>query len=216
MNRCAGETGVNEVAVETNERIAPGAKLLLGVAICSLALVASHGGGFAQSPQDTAGIERRSISIKPTPTPVASLTLLMEGTGQIAQSPNPCTSQSCSGTFTATMSGRPFGKADLTLNLSVNPTADAFTGCNQVTGAGGINHNAYTVNLIGQLCAPGVGYLLSGSVQIFAPTAAVGTAASGTLVAFGGTNIPPNPVPNSGPSLVSIIGASGKIPLFIP
>jgi hypothetical protein len=43
-----------------------------------------------------------------------------------------------------------------------------------------------------------------------------GTVVSGTLVAFGGTNIPPNPVPNSGPSLVSIIGASGKIPLFIP
>ena len=75
-----------------------------------------------------------------------------------------------------------------------------------MNGTGGINNNAYIANLFGQLCAPGVGYILSGSVQIYAQTAAAGTAASGTLVAFGGTDIPPNPVPNSGPSLVSIVG----------
>lgn len=118
--------------------------------------------------------------------------------------------------FTAKLSGRPFGKADLALNLAVNLTADPFTGCSQVTGTGGINNNAYRVNLIGQLCAPGIGYLLSGSVQIYAAGAAISTAAAGTIVAFGGTNTPPDPIPSSGPSVVSIVGASGKIPLLIP
>ena len=86
----------------------------------------------------------------------------------------------------------------------------------RVTSTGGININAYTVNLVGQVCEPAVGYILSGSIQIYAPTAASSTAAIGTLIAFGGTNIPPDPVPNSGPSLVSIIGASGKIPVLLP
>jgi len=202
--------------MKTNGSILLGAKLMVRVAICCLALVASHGASFAQSPQDDSSVERRSLCGNAIAAPAAIPTLLMEGKGQIAQSSNPCTSKSCSGTFTATLSGRPFGKADLTLNLSVNPTADAFTGCNQVTGTGGINVNAYTVNLVGQVCAPGVGYILSGSIQIYAPTAASSTAAIGTLIAFGGTNIPPDPVPNSGPSLVSIIGASGKIPVLLP
>ena len=180
-----------------------------------LALVASYASSLAQSSQQASGAERSSFSVNPTPTPIASPTLLMEGVGQIAPSTTPCTSTSCSGTFTATLSGRPFGKANFILNLSVNPTADAFTGCNEVIGTGGINNN---VNLVGQLCAPGVegvGYVLSGSVQIFS-TAANGTAASGTLVAFGGTNVPSNPVPRSAQDLVSIIGASGKIPVLIP
>ena len=202
--------------MKSNERILLGAKLLLRVAICCVALVASHGASLAQSPPEASSVEGRFTSDKPTPASVATPTLLMEGKGQIAQSSNPCTSRSCSGTFTAKLSGRPFAKADLTLNLSVNPTADAFTGCNQVTGTGGINNNAYAVNLIGQLCAPGVGYILSGNVEIYAHTAVSGIAASGTLIAFGGTNIPPDPVPNSGPSLVSIVGASGKIPLLLP
>jgi len=85
-----------------------------------------------------------------------------------------------------------------------------------VTGTGAINDNAYTVNLVGQLCAPGIGYTLSGTVHIYSVAAASGTAAIGTLLAFGGTNLPPNPVPNSGPSLISLIGASGRIPLLLP
>jgi len=207
---------MREAHSKTNERIVLSARPLLSAALCCLALAGSYSGGFAQVPQDASNVERHFVVGKLIPTPAVTPTLLMEGKGQIAQSSNPCTGASCSGTFTATLSGRPFGKANLALNLSVNPTADPFTGCNQVTGTGGINNNAYTVNLIGQVCSPGVGYLLSGSVQIYAQSAAIGTAASGTLVAFGGTNIPPNPVPNSGPSLVSIVGASGKIPVFLP
>jgi hypothetical protein len=91
-----------------------------------------------------------------------------------------------------------------------------------LVGTGGINNDAYIAVLIGQLCAPtihtssGVGYTLSGTVQIYAPAAGSSTAAVGTLLAFGGTNIPPNPIPNSGPSLVSLLGASGTIPLLLP
>jgi hypothetical protein len=142
--------------------------------------------------------------------------LLLEGRGQIAPSSPECTGGTCAGTFTATLSGRPFGKTTLALNLSVDQTRDAFTGCNEVLGTGGINGNAYMVRLVGQLCTPGVGYTLSGTVQIYSPAATSSIAAVGTLLAFGGTNIPPNPIPSSGPSLVSIIGASGTIPLLLP
>jgi hypothetical protein len=126
----------------------------------------------------------------PCPRPLQCRVCCWEGKGQISQSSSRCISASCAGTFTATLRGRPLGKADLTLHLSVNPATDAFTGCNQVTGTGGINDNAYTVNLVGQLCAPGIGYTLSGTVQIYSAAAASGTAAVGTLLAFGGTNIP--------------------------
>lgn len=144
-------------------------------------------------------------------------TLLLEGKGHIAPSLPECNGGTCTGSFTATLSGRPFSKANLALNLSVNAAGDAFTGCHQVLGSGGINNQAYTVTLVGQLCTPGLGYTLSGTVQIYSvATSANPDAAVGNLVAFGGTNIPPNPIPNSGPSLVSIIGASGTIPLLLP
>jgi hypothetical protein len=148
--------------------------------------------------------------------PVATPSLLLEGKGHITPSSPECTGDICTGTFTAMLSGRPFGQADLALNLSVNRTGDQITGCNQLVGRGGINNDAYIVILIGQLCAPGIGYTLSGTVQIYVPAVASSTAAVGTLLAFGGTNIPPNPIPNSGPSLVSILGASGTIPVLIP
>ncbi len=199
--------------MKTSERLA--AKLVIAVASFCVAQMAGRGVSFAQSAREASSVQQHAPSVNPVPA-LPTPSLLMEGTGQIAQSSNPCTVSSCSGTFTATLSGRPFGKANLTLNLSVNPAADSFTGCNQVIATGGINDNAYVVNLVGQVCEPGVGYLLSGSVQIYAQAAAAGIAATGTIVAFGGTNIPPNPVPNSGPSLVSIIGVRGKIPVLIP
>lgn len=150
------------------------------------------------------------------PTPVPAPSLLLEGKGHITPSSSKCTSDGCAGKFTATLSGRPFGRAKLALNLWVNGTSDAFTGCNQLVGKGGINNDAYIITLVGQLCEPGAGYMLSGTVQIYALAAARRTAAVGTLLAFGGINIPPNPIPNSGPSLVSILGASGTIPLLLP
>jgi hypothetical protein len=120
--------------------------------------------------------------------------------------------------LTARLTGVPLAKVVLRLNLEVNSTADEFTGCHQVTGTGEINHNAYIINLAGQLCTPGIGYTLSGTVQIYgaAKSSSNSNASVGTLLAFGGTNIPPNPVPSSGLSLVNLIGSNGSIPLFLP
>ncbi len=202
--------------MKTNDGVLFPVKLLLGITICFLVLVAGYCASTAQPTRNASIATLHSGAANSMLTPVAMPSLLMEGKGQITQFSSRCISASCAGIFTATLRGRPFGKADLTLNLSVNPATNAFTGCNQVTGTGAINDNAYTVNLVGQLCAPGIGYTLSGTVQIYSVAAASGTAAIGTLLAFGGTNLPPNPVPNSGPNLISLIGASGKIPLLLP
>jgi hypothetical protein len=191
------------------------AKLLFNVATCLGVLVSSYVASSAQSAYSVAA--RSSSGSISTPAPVPMPSLLLEGRGQIAPSSPECTGGTCAGTFTATLSGRPFGKTTLALNLSVDQTRDAFSGCNEVLGTGGINGgNAYMVRLVGQLCTPGIGYTLSGTVQIYSPAATSSIAAVGTLLAFGGTNIPPNPIPSSGPSLVSIIGASGTIPLLLP
>ena len=200
--------------MKTNKQSKFAAKLVLGVAACLGMLVSS---GIASLAESASSLTATSPSGSlPMSLPVATPSLLLEGKGHITPSSPECTGDICTGTFIAMLSGRPFGQADLALNLSVNRTNDAFTGCNLVVGRGGINNDAYIVTLIGQLCAPGIGYTLSGTVQIYVPAAASSTAAVGTLLAFGGTNIPPNPIPNSGPSLVSILGASGTIPLLIP
>ena len=200
--------------MKTSIQVRPGAKLLLGVAACLWMLVSSYIASSAESAFPLTATSPSGSTTMSTPVPAPSL--LMEGTGYITPSSPECTINICAGTFTATLSGRPFGQADLTLNLSINRTGGQFTGCKQLVGRGGINNDAYIVALIGQLCTPGVGYTLSGTVQIYAPAAASSTAAVGTFLAFGGTNISPNPIPNSGPSLVSILGASGKIPLLLP
>jgi hypothetical protein len=200
-----------EAPMKRNGGLCLAAKTALGLAICCAALTS-----YAQSTPDGSITTLHSLSVSTAAKPAAIPSLLMEGRGQIGQSSNPCSSASCAGTFTATLTGRPFVKASLTLNLEVNRLPDEFTGCNQVRGTGEINGNAYIVNLVGQLCAPGIGYTLSGTVQIFAPAVPTAAAAVGTLLAFGGTNIPADPVPHSGPSLVSLIGASGNIPLLLP
>ena len=185
--------------IKTSWKILHSVRLSLAITICC--------GALASSP---------SVFANATPPPAPLPSLLMGGTGQITPSTNQCVSATCTGTFTATLTGRPFGKIELTLNLSVDAAADAFTGCHQVTGVSGLTANAYNVNLVGQLCTPGIGYSLSGTVEIYSAGAAIGTGAVGTLLAFGGTNIPPDPIPNSGPSVVSIVGASGTIPLLLP
>ena len=200
--------------MKKNTQLGSAPKLLFSVAICLGVLVSSYVASSAQSANSVAATS--SSGPIPMPTPVPMPSLLLEGRGQIAPSSPECTGNTCAGTFTATLSGRPFGKATLALNLSVNQTGNAFTGCNEVLGTGGINSDAYMVNLVGQLCTPGIGYTLSGTVQIYSPATTSSSAAVGTLLAFGGTNIPPDPVPSSGPSLVSIIGASGMIPLLLP
>jgi hypothetical protein len=200
--------------MKNNAQLGSAAKLLFSVATCLGVLVSSYVASSAQSAYSV--VATSSSGSIPMPAPVPMPSLLLEGRGRIAPSSPECTGNTCVGTFTATLSGRPFGKATLALNLSVDQTGDAFTGCNEVLGTGGINGNAYVVRLVGQLCTPGIGYTLSGTVQIYSPAATSSIAAVGTLLAFGGTNIPPNPVPSSGPSLVSIIGASGSIPLLLP
>ena len=200
--------------MKNNAQLGSAPKLLFCVAICLGVLVSSYVASSAQSAYSVAATS--SSGPIPIPTPVPMPSLLLEGRGQIAPSPPECTGNTCAGTFTATLSGRPFGKATLALNLSVNQAGDAFTGCNEVLGTGGINSDAYRVKLVGQLCTPGIGYTLSGTVEIYSLATTSSSAAVGTLLAFGGTNIPPDPVPSGGPSLVSIIGASGMIPLLLP
>jgi hypothetical protein len=206
--------------MKINVQVGSGAKLLLGATACLWILISSCIASSAESASSLTATSPSGSTMTSTLVPAPSL--LMEGTGYIRPSSPECTRNICAGTFTATLSGRPFGQAHITLDLSVNQTGDQFTGCKQLVGTGGINNDAYIAVLIGQLCVPtmhtssGVGYTLSGMVQIYAPAAGSSTAAVGTLLAFGGTNIPPNPIPNSGPSLVSLLGASGTIPLLLP
>jgi hypothetical protein len=180
------------------------AKLVLSLTACFIMVAASYCRAMA-------------VQASQTPDAVTVPSLLLEGMGHIAPL-GTCTSTSCPGMLTAKLTGVPIAKANLTLNLEVNPAPDEFTGCHQVTGTGEINHNTYIINLVGQLCTPGIGYTMSATVQIYSPAQLSGnnSASVGTLLAFGGTNVPPNPVPSSGPSLVNVIGSSGQIPLFLP
>src|SRR5579872_7125165 len=131
------------------------AKLVLSLAACSAMLATSYGRVMADQASQT-------------PSTASMPNLLLEGTGRIAPT-GACTSTSCPGTLIAKLTGVPIANVNLTLNLEVNPTADEFTGCHQVTGSGEINHGAFTINLTGQLCTPGVGYTLSGTAQIYGP-----------------------------------------------
>ena len=200
--------------MKIKSQIESSAKLLLSIPACLGMLVSICIASFAESASSLTATSPSGSNIMSTP--LLEPSLLMEGTAYIRPSSPECIRDTCAGSFIAALSGRPFGQADLILNLSVNLNGDQFTGCKQLVGKGGINNNDYIVGLTGQLCTRGVGYSLSGTVNIHAPGAAISTAAVGTLLIFGGTNIPPNPIPNSGPSLVSILGASGTIPVLIP
>jgi len=96
-------------------------------------------------------------------------------------------------------------------------------GCFPATGNGTFSGTQYTVNFIGQLCSDNANNLvLSGAVSIVQSPLSAGlvTWAAGTLVASGSIHIPApptgNPIPISGPMVVSIVGAVGEIPGLVP
>jgi hypothetical protein len=96
-------------------------------------------------------------------------------------------------------------------------------GCLPATGSGTFSGTQYTVNFTGQLCSDNANHLvLSGPVSIVQSPLSAGliTWATGTLVASGSIHIPApptgNPIPISGPMVVSIVGAVGEIPGLVP
>jgi hypothetical protein len=96
-------------------------------------------------------------------------------------------------------------------------------GCLPATGSGTFSGTQYTVNFKGQLCSDNANNLvLSGPVSIVQSPLSAGlvTWAAGTLVASGSIHIPApptgNPIPISGPMVVSIVGAVGEIPALVP
>jgi hypothetical protein len=96
-------------------------------------------------------------------------------------------------------------------------------GCLPATGSGTFSGTQYTVNFNGELCSDNANNLvLSGAVSIVQSPLSAGlvTWATGTLVASGSIHIPApptgNPIPISGPMVVSIVGAVGEIPGLVP
>jgi len=95
-------------------------------------------------------------------------------------------------------------------------------GCRSATGNGTFSGTQYSVNFTGQICSDNADNLsLSGTVAIVqSPLQTEVTWATGTLVASGSIHIPAapngNPIPISGPMVVSIVGSVGEIPALIP
>jgi len=96
-------------------------------------------------------------------------------------------------------------------------------GCRPATGDGTFTGGAqlYSVNFTGQICSDNsTDVSLSGTIAIVqSPLATEVTWATGTLVASGPIHIPAvagNPLPISGPMVVSIVGAVGEIPALTP
>jgi hypothetical protein len=96
-------------------------------------------------------------------------------------------------------------------------------GCFPATGNGTFSGTQYSVNFTGQLCSDNANNLvLSGPISIVQSPLSAGlvTWAAGTLVASGTIHIPApptgNPIPISGPMVVSIVGAVGEIPGLVP
>ena len=109
------------------------------------------------------------------------------------------------------------------MNALVTGVLPLTPGCLPATGTGTFSGTQYTVNFDGQLCSDNASNLvLSGAVSIVQSPLSAGlvTWATGTLVASGSVHIPAsaggNPIPISGPMVVSIVGAVGEIPGLIP
>jgi hypothetical protein len=109
------------------------------------------------------------------------------------------------------------------LQQQMNSIIVGLPGCFSATGSGTFSGTQYSVNFTGQLCSDNANHLvLSGPVSIVQSPLSAGlvTWAAGTLVASGSIHIPAsptgNPIPISGPMVVSIIGAVGEIPGLVP
>lgn len=98
-------------------------------------------------------------------------------------------------------------------------------GCYRATGTGTFQGDAFTVGFEGRFCAFSSSQVeLSGTVRIVeAPlsadpeTWATGTlTASGALHAFSFGPGGANPIPGSGPMVVSVVGAAGEVPAIVP
>jgi hypothetical protein len=109
------------------------------------------------------------------------------------------------------------------INALVTGGLPLMPGCLPATGSGTFSGTQYTVNFAGQLCSDNANNLvLSGPISIVQSPLFAGlvTWTAGTLVASGTIHIPAsptgNPIPISGPMVVSIVGAVGEIPGLVP
>ena len=95
-------------------------------------------------------------------------------------------------------------------------------GCRPATGSGTFSDGQFSVSFTGHICSDNANNLsLSGPIAIVqSPLQPEVTWAAGTLVASGSIHIPAaangNPIPISGPMVVSIVGAIEEIPALIP
>lgn len=164
-----------------------------------------------------------------TPTPNSAGTrpsLDLEGQGAITPGPEPC-SQSCPGTFTSSLTGRPFRRLSLNLDLSVDSTAGPdlcylTTGFGQFGGTDNLS-NGFDARFQGKFCtSAGFAYDMSGTLTIspMQPCQVPQTVIVGTLLVSGAVHtsgpMPPpstNPIPLGGNSdaVVSLIGTTGQI-----
>jgi hypothetical protein len=157
--------------------------------------------------------------------------LNLEGQGTIGASSGPCANPvGCGGGFSATLSGQlagPITSGTLQINFQVAvPVTSAKKaalvplGCRSTAGTGTFEGTQYNVIFNGQFCSgPGNNEELSGTISIVEnATSADITWATGTLVASGEIHIPApaGSIPISGPAVVSIVGAVGEIPQYIP
>jgi hypothetical protein len=96
-------------------------------------------------------------------------TLNLEGKGQAGNISCVCSSTGCTATFTATLSGQPFGNAALALTLSTAPVKlSGDGGCTAATGSGSINKDTFNVQFAGQVCSSFQGgwFSINGTVQV--------------------------------------------------
>lgn len=156
-------------------------------------------------------------------------TLNLEGQGIVSTS-GMCANPVGCPNFSATLSGQlagPVTAGELQINfrvaLPVVSTKKLVTmpfGCRSAAGTGTFEGTQYRVVFNGQFCSgPGSNEELNGTISIIqnANTAEI-TWATGTLAASGAIHIPAaaGGIPISGPMVVSIVGAVGEIPQFIP
>jgi len=157
--------------------------------------------------------------------------LNLEGEGTVSTNPVPCANPvGCGDSFSAVLSGQlagPVTSGALQINFRVavpvpsNKKGVLVTfGCRSAVGTGTFEGTQYNVGFNGQFCSgPGNDEELSGTISITqnATTAEI-IWATGTLAASGAIHIPATAgsIPISGPMVVSIVGAVGEIPQFIP